>query len=410
MQIKYNQNPHQRLFHQDSKSKFLLLTSGFGAGKSHGLVMKTLDLSQRNIHLPGGVVVQSIADYKKDLLPLFHDILRDNQVRYKYHQTDHVWSFPWTRAKAYVVSAEKPIRGPNWAYALINEPGLISFERFKETIGRVRLKAAKAPQIALAGTPEGRSQWLYEFFVEQEKPGRRVIYGNTKDNFALHEDYIKTLEESYDSVMIQAYVHGRFVNMNSGAFYYAFSREKNCSDLLKRQPNQEVLVALDFNVEHMTATFWHDDGRTLICFDEIVILNNADTNKMCDAMKARGYGPELCSIYPDPAGNSRRTSGMPDVQILRNNGYQKIYVKPKAPSMRDRQLAVNNLMDKSLVKINPSICKTLLKDWEAVEQNPIDFSKIKDNPKLTHASDGVDYMIDIRRPLAGRKPIIQVMR
>ena len=30
--------------------------------------------------------------------------------------------------------------------------------------------------------------------------------------------------------------------------------------------------------------------------------------------------------------------------------------------------------------------------------------KIKDNPKLTHASDGMDYFIDIAFPLSGHKP------
>ena len=39
----------------------------------------------------------------------------------------------------------------------------------------------------------------------------------------------------------------------------------------------------------------------------------------------------------------------------------------------------------------------------AVEQDAVDFSKIKKNPKLTHASDGVDYMTDILIPFKGRK-------
>jgi len=80
-------------------------------------------------------------------------------------------------------------------------------------------------------------------------------------------------------------------------------------------------------------------------------------------------------------------------------------MKAKAPGFRARQLCVNNLLDKARVKINPDKCKRLLKDWEAVEQNVADFSKIKDNPQLTHASDGTDYMFDLIFPLSGTKPI-----
>ena len=81
----------------------------------------------------------------------------------------------------------------------------------------------------------------------------------------------------------------------------------------------------------------------------------------------------------------------------------KVKYRAKAPAFRARQLCVNNLFDKESIKVHPN-CKTLIRDLEAVEQDPKDFSKNKKNPKLTHASDTMDYMLTIEFPLSGKKP------
>jgi hypothetical protein len=411
LKLNYKKNPHQKEFHEDIATKILLLTSGFGAGKSYALAMKGFQLSYLNRPYDGGLVVPSIADYKKDMLLIMEDILEENRIKYTYHQTDKWFEFPWTKGRLYVASAENKIRGPNWAYALINEIGILphGYERFKEVLGRVRIKGAKNSQIASVGTPEGKSNWVFEHFIEKERQDTKVIYGKTSDNFALHEDYIEMLKQNYDSIMLQAYLDGKFVNMNGTMFYYAFSREKNADNKTTEDKNLPVYIGMDFNVDNMTATVWHNKGQVMEAFDEIH-LRDSDTNKLCMALKSRGYTPDRSQIFPDPSGNSRKTSGYADVTILKNHGYLNIKFKPKAPTFRDRQLTVNNLLDKGLIKVNPNTCKKLLKDLEGVEQDTVDFSKVKTNSDLTHASDGMDYMMDIMFPLSGKKPISQVQR
>lgn len=422
IKIAYDKNAHQAEFHEDRTSKRLHLSAGFGAGKSFGLVMKGFDLSQCNRNIPGGCVVPSIADYKKDLLPLIEEICDTNQIQYRHHKTDKWFQFPWTDARMYVTSAEKKIRGPNWGWAICNEVTLISHERYKETIGRVRIKDAPYPQIASSGTPEGTGHWAHEVFVENPQPGTRIIYGDTRNNLAnLNEDYVHTLEQSFDPIMLDAYLRGMFVNMKGNRFYYSYDPKVNNDRTIDRIPGAIVRVTIDFNVAPMVATLWHIVNlttpagvplldqygmpiRRAIAFDEIVIEDGADTNKMAKALYANDLDPETTVIYPDPAGNARSTKGRPDNEILKAAGWVNIKVKPSAPRFRTRQLAVCNLLAKRQILVNDLKCKYLKKDLEAVEQDKATFEKIKDNPKLTHASDGMDYFIDIEFPLSGQRP------
>ena len=57
-----------------------------------------------------------------------------------------------------------------------------------------------------------------------------------------------------------------------------------------------------------------------------------------------------------------------------------------------------------IYEINPDKCTGIKRDWESVEQDPATYEKLKDNPKLTHYSDGFDYLADIEFPLVGSKP------
>ncbi len=420
--IHFKRNEHQKEYDEDTKSKFLHLSSGFGGGKSYSVVMKSFQLLRLNQGLRGGCVVPSIADFKKDLLPLYEEILEENRIKYRYHKSDKWFQFPWSRGKLHVATAEKKIRGPNWAFAVFNELGLISHERYKEAIGRVRIKKAACSQIASSGTPEGTGHWLYEVFVDTPMKGSRIIYGDTRNNLEnLSDDYIATLEASYDEIMLDAYLRGLFVNMKGNRFYYAYDPKKNDDKTIEPIEGAEVIVTLDYNVCPMVATLWNvvmlrtpkgipllnPDGspmRRAQAFDQIVIEDGADTHKMCRAMTEAGLDPDTTTIFPDPSGKNRSTKGPPDNEILKSHGWYKIKTRLVAPQFRKRQLATNNMLSKGLIILNPVKCKALKRDLESVEQDKATFEKIKDNPKLTHASDGMDYFVDIEFPLSGQKP------
>jgi len=401
--IRYKKNKHQKEFHEDVTSRIFHLSTGFGGGKTYALCMKAIQLSLLNAPYSGGLVVPDFQEFKKDVLPEMEAILDRNNIPYRYHKTDHYFIFPWSKGKLYVASADKPIRGPNWAYALINEATLMPLAKYKEVIGRVRVKGAKFPQIASCGTPEGYASEYYEYMIENPPKNFKIIYGSTDDNADnLHENYLENLDNSYDSKWIEAYRRGLWVNMASGRFYYSYNPTKQFDETINRQEFVEFHCSLDFNVDPFCATLWGYDGHGLYGIDQIKLEGDQgySTQNMIQALKARGYLPSNTIIYPDPAGRARSTKGAPDNKVLQDAGYQ-VRVKLAAPSFRARQLNVNNLLDKSRIKFHPKLCTGIRKDFEAVEQDKITLEKKKNNPLLTHFSDGLDYMCDILFPFSG---------
>lgn len=382
---------------------FLHLSAGFGAGKTYALIMKGLKLSQLNRDTHGGLVVPDFQEFKKDVLPEMEAILQSRGIRYKYHGSDHYFVFPWSKKRLYVVSAEKPIRGPNWGYAIINELTLIPLVRYKEVIGRVRDKRSKFPQVASCGTPEGYASEYFEYLIEKPPKGLRIIYGSTDDNaHNLHDIYLSNLENAYDSKMIEAYRRGLWVNMAGNRFYYAHDPQRCENKDLQPGLFSTFHCSMDFNVDPFCATLWGCDGSRLYGVDQVKLEgeNGFNTQNMVNALISRGYTPGNTIIYPDPAGKARSTKGEADHTILRRAGFQ-VRVKSVAPNFRKRQLAVNNMLDKGLILYHPERCSGIRKDFIGVEQDKITLEKKKDSPLLTHFSDGLDYLVDILFPLSG---------
>jgi hypothetical protein len=164
--------------------------------------------------------------------------------------------------------------------------------------------------------------------------------------------------------MIQTFRDGLWVNMTDNLFYYSYNPRINHDETIVREDWDQFHVSMDFNVDPFCATIWGYDGYSLSGIDQIELKGSDGyrTENMIQALVARGYRPNNTVIYPDPAGKARSTKGLPDVTILRNAGYE-VRVKSAAPSFRSRQLNVNNLLDKGLIKFHPLKCRGLKKDF-----------------------------------------------
>lgn len=404
--IKFNWHPvgAQYDFWRDDDTKFLHMSGGYGSGKSKTLCHKLLKLSYLNRPYAGGLVVPAFSDFTRDVKVAMEDIFHESNIKAEFHGGEHRYKLPWTKGYMYVATAEKKIRGPNWAYAGINELTLIKMERYREVIGRVRVKGAPNAQIVSSGTPEGIASEYYEIFVEKPWNNSRIVYMDTRENeHNLNPEYIPNLLASYPRQLIDAYLKGLWVNINGNRFYFAYDSQKNDRQT-KADPYLPYIVAMDMNVDPFCASVWQRQGSKFVGIDEICLEGGEGykVENMIDALEARGYGPANTQICPDPTAKNRNIIGKTVAKILEDRGYQ-VHMRPAAPRFRERQINMNNLFEKQIIEVNPVTQPKTRKDFMAVEVDSITFEKNKSNPKLTHFSDGVDYMIDIFMPFKGHK-------
>ena len=109
-------------------------------------------------------------------------------------------------------SADDPdrLRGPNLGWFYLDEAALMDADVWPIMIGRLR----EAPGRAWAtSTPRGFN-WLHDTFM-QGGPDYAVIRSSTRDNRFLPPDFVRSLEQSYDSQWTAQELEGEFVDLGA---------------------------------------------------------------------------------------------------------------------------------------------------------------------------------------------------
>lgn len=409
--------PYQDQFHESRDPK-VYLSAGYGAGKTFSLCMKGFQLMEWNPCVAGGILCPTIKMYKRDVYPTIISICRENGIRYKYNKSDQLWFFPDSQSTMYVFHSEDEgasIKGPNLGWMLVNEVTMVSELAFKAALARVRLKTAKVLQIAMSGTPEGFN-WTYEYFIENPREDTRLIFGNSRLNHYNHASYINNLETSYDALMQEQYIDGRFVNLRGKRAAWAFDRMRHTAPDVERERGKPIFISLDFNVAPMAATLfnlvpndWDSRSGYPIAqqfrgFDE-VCLDNSNTYELCEVLREKiglnehGELSDEVFVYPDPAGRARssKSRNMSDFDILREHGFLELRYK-SVISVRDCLNALNNVFSKDAIVLNSRKCKNAIADLEQCVLKNDRFELDKSNGRRTHWLDGMKNFIEYECP------------
>jgi len=118
-----------------------------------------------------------------------------------------------------------------------------------------------------------------------------------------------------------------------------------------------------------------------------VYINNADTFRMVDELKKKGY---TGTVIPDSTGKARKTSGKSDHLILKEAGFRIPAVRN--PFVTDRVNNVNRLFTANKIKISPR-CKKLINDLEKVAWKDNKLDQKGESKHLTHISDSLGYYL-----------------
>lgn len=197
----------------------------------------------------------------------------------------------------------------------------------------------------------------------------------------------------------------------SGLVYYAFSRGENVFTDARYSPDLPLMVGSDFNVNPMSWVIAQRHGQELFIIDEISLkdTNTAETLNVLYERYRNHTGGFV--FYGDAAGRQRHTcAAVSDyVQIMNDKrfadeitGRVNIRYLRSNPAVADRAASVNamlrNAAGERRLKI-ASRCVELIQDFEFITYRENSREMDKSDPKRTHMSDALGYLVHREFPM-----------
>ncbi len=388
---------HQRTW-WDLPNFIKILVGGYGCGKTYIGSLRAIYLSYLNTGTLGMLVSPTYPIAELTIIPTIKDILFRMEQPFTYNQTKHLFFIPNWDGHIKIGSGDDPIslKGGNMAWCGVDEPFVQKKVVFEEVMRRIRHPLAKHKELFMTGTPE-ELNWGYDICMNTEGLyDVGFVYGRTKDNTYLSEEYYSMLWNAYSEEQRQAYLEGKFLNLMQGRAYKEFDRDKHVKHADVNQ-SLTICAGIDFNVDYMSAEVFYNGNGWVHFFDEVRIANS-NTYELAEKLRAK-Y-PTI-TVYPDPTGSARKSSATKsDHQILRDSGFT-VRGRERVPLM-DRLNAVNGMIRRGLFSVEPGTCPKLVTDLERVVFKNGDLDKQSD-PALTHASDAAGYAIEYLYPVIRRE-------
>lgn len=407
--LQLNLLPTQIKFIQ-SNAKFPAYIGGYGAGKSYIMCIWQMLRAMENPGLPGLLLAPTYRDLRDTLEGLFKNILTDYEIPFTWRASDNILKLTWWDSEVWFRSADEPdkLKGPNVAWAGIDEATRISRDIWPIIVSRVRHPRSKTWQTAIDGTPEGLN-WVYEHWVENATRDYELFTASTLENVHLDPSYAEALRSTHDEQELKQKLGGQFVCISTGRVYKSFDRTKHVQETSPFDPEDAhaivkflpIALCCDFNRNPCVWEIAQMHQGAVYVADEI-LLEDTTVDAMIDEVQRRGYHkhPSGIVVYGDPAGRALTVrTAKSDYQIMAMRGLSRQVVATSHPPVKDRTAAVDRLLRNDMMFINPR-CKALIRDFERVSWLQDDSSALdKRDSKLTHASDGLGYFIFKESPL-----------
>ncbi len=208
--------PHQVAFCEDTEHRKLGLVCGFGAGKTYGLVCKSVHMAAMNVgHV--SALFEPIAPMLRDILQRTMDELLEKwEIPFDFRvsplpeYTLHFAEGSHTILLRTMETANR-IRGQNLCAVGFDEADTANKNVATQAMrmALARLRDGNVQQFYAATTPEGFG-WAYETFEKNASDDTALIRAKTSDNPYLPEGFIDSLLENYPEQLIKAYLDGVF--------------------------------------------------------------------------------------------------------------------------------------------------------------------------------------------------------
>lgn len=315
----------------------------------------------------------------------------------KWNKTDFILELP-NGSQILVLGLDdgertEKILGLELSTVYINEASQVDYNSVQMALTRLAEKNSLRKRVVFDFNPPQKSHWSYYLFIKKLDPIGNVPLPNPEDYVSLlmnpdsnmdniDPEYIRLLESMPEKEKAR-FLRGEFTDESNGQVYYAFRPD----DHIKPQTKQPgtIFCALDFNVNPFCGVIFQVSGNNISVIDELYI-ENADTYKVADDLKRRGYGG--ARIIPDSTAANRKTSGRSDLQILKEAGFtvestRNPFVMDRVNNLNRKLSAGHILIDPKARKLSNDLMKVVYKDNKPDQSGA--------NKMLTHISDALGY-------------------
>lgn len=403
----------------NSPARHPALVAGYGAGKSHAGMLRSFRLKSFPDHVLG-IYAPTYALLRDIWYGKLEDHCNRYNLKYDLNKTDKIMRI---RNFGSIVfrSMEDPesIIGYEVHDSIVDEIDTLKKPKAEKVWQRIiarqrRKRPDHMPNTtATMTTPEGFN-FVYDRWKKRPGESYHLIHASTYDNQEfLPEDYIPSLKESYDPLMLEAYLNGQFINMQRGRVYYTYDADRHkLKTNIPLDPTLPLCVCVDFNVNPMAWVVLQFRSRhdVRVLFEHI--KPNTSTPDHCISLLQRlpASAADLkCIIYGDAAGEHRDTrSTYTDYAIINEHfrpffkGGIEFKVPPSNPPVQTRVLTVNNLMSKEgAVKISSDVVELGEDFVQVVYTTSGDIDK--SDHRRTHASDAFGYFAAVECPIVHKR-------
>ena len=403
--VNYRPLKSQQAFH-DSVATFKGFSGPIGSGKSAALCYEAIRMAYDNPGTVGLVGAPTYPMLRDATLTALIEALETNEIPYQHLKAENTLKLTEPGSVILLRSMEEyeRLRGTNLAWFGVDELTYTKEEAWRRLEGRLRDPKAIRHGGFGVWTPKG-FDWVHRRFVADPVPGHEVIHATPFENrhlLACQPDFYERLQGSYDQRFYEQEVLGKYVNAKGGLVYYAFERERNVVRQ-EMSPYQPLHWALDFNVDPMSSVVAQRTGDGVVRVLDEIVLRRATTEEACEEFEKRFGKPQGgVVIYGDASGESKKTAGASDYDIVRaffrSRGIRATYRVPKSNPLVKRRVAqvngrLRNAAGEVMLLVDPR-CRELIADFEQVAylEDSLEIDKKRDR-RRTHTSDALGYMI-----------------
>ena len=398
-------------------ARFRAFVGGFGSGKTWAICAAECSHYWEHPRVNLGYFAPSYPQIRDIFYPTIEEVAADWGLRVKIAESNKEVSFysgRQYRGTTICRTMDRPesIVGFKIARASVDEIDTLPIRKaehaWRKIIARMRLQFDGNNGADVGTTPEG-FRFVYQQWVKAPRDNAALagMYGmvqaSTYDNeLNLPVGYIESLLATYPANLVEAYLHGQFVNLTSGTVYHAFDRKQNaCTDTVHM--GETLCIGMDFNVGKMAAIVHvKRDGKPRAVGE---IVNAYDTPDMIRRIK-EAYPNHPIRVYPDASGGSRKSvnASTTDIQLLK--AAQFIVAAPEAnPPVKDRINAMNamfcNAQGERRYLVNLDTCPVYAEHLE--QQVWAENGEPDKTTGADHTNDASGYFIHRDYPLV--KPV-----